>query len=102
MTETAKPQAASVAVECLGITGKQGFALSPVGFEPTYVEFEPGRPTQMAQHYADYIVAQDPQRFRLAGKAAKNEGTGGDDKAGDKKPNFAERMKAAKAAKKTP
>lgn len=67
MTETeAKPKAVEmVLVGCNGIVegDSAGFALTPLGFEPTFVEFVNGKPTKMARHYADYLVSQDPTKF---------------------------------------
>lgn len=104
MTDNAE-KVQTVFVKCLGIAGKQGFCLLPIGYEATFVEFMPNEPLEMKKHYADYIVAQDPHRFIVVDKMSKPQSQepqpspAATDSA-PKKPSFAERMKAAKAEKK--
>ena len=94
---------AVVVVQCLGIVNTSGFSLSPEGIEPKYYDFVPGKGTSMPKPYADFLVAQDPTKFVVV--EGEPEKTPSIEKQAEpaaapaKKLTFAERMKAAKAAK---
>lgn len=55
----------TVYLKCLGIVQPMGFNLAPDGHAPSYVQFQPGKATPVKKHEADYLIAQDPHRFKI-------------------------------------
>lgn len=86
-----------VLVVCLGIACDTGFGLTPDGFEPSYVSFEPGKASPLAKHYADFLFAQDPTRFEIV-KTEKKASLSQD--IPKKKPGRKSKTKAADTAQK--
>lgn len=92
-----------VLVVCLGIACEAGFAVNPDGFEQSYAHFQPGVPTPLAKHYADFLIAQDPTRFEIV-KTEKKEADKSQQQTGEKtakkKPGRKPKTDAATTAQK--
>lgn len=56
-------QAATVLVECLGISTRVGFNVHLHGGQPGYVEFEPGKKLEVKRAIAEHLRANDPTKF---------------------------------------
>lgn len=71
MTNEVVAEKEEVAVVCDGIACTTGFNTVAEGFDPAYVQFEPGKPTKVARHVADFLVKSDPSRFHVVADESK-------------------------------
>lgn len=86
-----------VLVLCDGIAVDTGFNMAPDGLSPSFINFSPGKPSEMPKVYADYLVSQDPTKFSIV-KSDKKAAVAEDETETDTNADSPEAKKAAREA----